>query len=192
LPKNAPALGADLSKGFVVGGTSSGGHMANPLVHRARDEGLQPPITGVHLTVAPTLAPQALTEAYRDIYKSRDALRDGYTLTQKSIDLYDREVQPDFNSALWSPLLWPTGHAGLPPTFFQICGADMLRDDSLIYERELRVNHGIMTKVFIYSGLPHVFWYTHPYLSTSKRFLTDTIAGEGWLLGEHEDKERVL
>ncbi|KAJ5657143.1 uncharacterized protein N7484_000792 [Penicillium longicatenatum] len=80
LSKNAPALGADLSKGFVVGGTSSGGHIANPLVHRARDEGLQPPITGVHLTVAPTLAPQALTEAYRDIYKSRDALRDGYTL----------------------------------------------------------------------------------------------------------------
>ncbi|KAJ6003494.1 Alpha/beta hydrolase fold-3 [Penicillium sp. IBT 35674x] len=192
LSRNSQVLGADPSKGFVVGGTSSGGHIANPLIHRARDEGLQPPITGVHLTVAPTLAPQALTEAYRDIYKSRYDLRDGFTLTQESIELYDREVQPDFSSALWSPLLWPTGHADLPPTFFQVCGADMLRDDALIYERELRLNHGIMTKVIVYSGLPHVFWYTHPSLSASKKFLVNTIAGVGWLLGEDVDQENVL
>ncbi|PWY62100.1 alpha/beta-hydrolase [Aspergillus eucalypticola CBS 122712] len=183
ITKNAGALGADLTKGFVFGGTSSGAHIANPLVHRARDECLYPPITGVHLNVAPTLAPQALTDAYRDLYKSREDLKDGYTLTSKSITLYDEELQPDFQYPLWSPLLWPTGHDNLPPTFFQVCGADLLRDDALIYERELRLKHDVKTKIVVYQGLPHVFWYTHPSLRASEQFAQDTVSGLGWLLG---------
>ncbi|KAL4738270.1 alpha/beta-hydrolase [Aspergillus similis] len=161
----------------------SGAHIANPLVHRARDQKLHPPITGVYLNTPPTLAPQALTDTYRDIYKSRDALKDGFTLTGKSIEMYDQELQPDFASPLWSPLLWPTGHASIPPTFFQICGADLLRDDALIYERELRLKYGVKTRAIVYQGLPHVFWYTHPSLTASKRFTVDTVSGVAWLLG---------
>ncbi|KGO40258.1 Alpha/beta hydrolase fold-3 [Penicillium expansum] len=184
LAKNANTIGADPLEGFVFGGTSSGAHIANALVHRARDENLQPPITGVYLNAAPTLAPQAMTDEYRDLSKSREALKDGHTLNSKSIELYDHEIQPDFSSPLWSPLLWPTGHGDLPPTFFQICGADLLRDDSLIYEREMRVRNGLKTKAIVYQGLPHVFWYTHPSLSASKRFEEDTILGVGWLFGD--------
>lgn len=167
----------------MFGGTSSGAHIANPLVHRARDEGLNPPITGVYLNVPPTLAAQALTNEYRDLYRSREDLKDGYTLTSKSIALYDEELQPDFQSPLWSPLLWPTGHADMPPTFFQVCGADLLRDDALIYERELRLKNDVKTKLIVYQGLPHVFWYTHPSLRASKQFAQDTVSGLGWLLG---------
>ncbi|KAL2823733.1 alpha/beta-hydrolase [Aspergillus cavernicola] len=183
LSKSASSLGADPLQGFIFGGTSSGAHIANPLVHRGRDEMLYPRITGVYLNVPSTLAPQAITDEYRGLYNSREALKDGYTLTSKSIELYDQEYEPDFTSPLWSPLLWPTGHLNLPPTFFQICGADLLRDEALIYERELRLKSGVKTRVIVYSGLPHVFCYTHPFLSASRAFAKDAVLGVGWLLG---------
>lgn len=187
LSEHASEIGADLTKGFVFGGTSAGGHIAIPLTHRARDEGLQPPLTGVYLNVTPSLVPQSLTddlvEKYKNLYQSRGVLKDGITLSTVSMDFYDEAVEPNFSSPLWSPLLWPTGHGGLPPTFFQICGADMLRDDALIYERELRLDHGIKTRVTMYEGLPHIFWYNYPDHSASKKFVEDASIGLGWLLG---------
>ncbi|KAL4937904.1 alpha/beta hydrolase fold-domain-containing protein [Aspergillus oleicola] len=158
LSEHASSLGADLMKAFVFGGTSSGAHIANPLFHRARDEMLHPPI-------------QAFTSIRRRPWH------------RKSIEMYDQDIQPDFASPLWSPLLWPTGYASIPPTFFQICGANLLRDDALIYERELRLKYGVKTKAIVYQVLPHGFWYTHPSLTASKRFAEDTVCGVGWLLG---------
>ncbi|KAH6982603.1 Alpha/Beta hydrolase protein, partial [Ilyonectria destructans] len=182
LSDNASSLGANLFKGFVLGGTSAGGHLAIPLIHKARDEKLSPPITGVYLNVTPALAPQAVPDKYQYLYRSRQVLSNGLSLTSKSIDMYDQVMVPEFSSPLWSPLLWPTGHGDLPPHFFQICGADMLRDEALIYERELKQNH-VKTEVIVYQGLPHVFWYDYPSHSVSKRFVTDITRGLGWLLG---------
>ena len=34
----------------------------------------------------------------------------------------------------------------------------MVRDESLIYERALREEYGVKTKLDIYPGLPHIFW----------------------------------
>ncbi|KAF4337909.1 alpha beta hydrolase fold-3 [Fusarium beomiforme] len=183
LSKNAEILQADLTRGFIFGGTSAGSHLSIPLAHKARDEGLSPPITGLYHCVPPALMPQALTEKYKPLYNSREQLKNGMTLTEKSTEMYDKAVEPDFTSPLWNPLLWPTGHKGLPPSFFQICGADLLRDEALIYERELRVKSGVRTKVIVYEGLPHVFWYDYPTHSASVRFADDAVAGLGWLLG---------
>ncbi|RMJ14313.1 hypothetical protein CDV36_006033 [Fusarium kuroshium] len=183
LSKNASSLGADLTKGFILGGSSAGGHISIPLSHRARDEGLSPPLTGVYLGVTPSLPPQALTPKYVPFYRSREALKDGMTLTSKSTALYDVAVEPDFASPLWSPLLWPTGHTDLPPTFFQICGADLPRDEALIYERELRLEHGTKTRIIVYPGLPHIFWYNYPSHSAAKKYVDDTSFALGWLLG---------
>jgi acetyl esterase/lipase len=83
------------------------------------------------------------------MYNSREALKDGYTLTSKSIALYDEELKPDFHSPLWSPLIWPGGHGNTPRTAFQVCGADLFRDEALIYERELRVKNGIDTRIVV-------------------------------------------
>lgn len=100
--------------------------------------------------------------------------------------MYDQVMVPEFSSPLWSPLLWPTGHGDLPPHFFQICGADMLRDEALLYERELKQNH-VKTEVIVYQGLPHVFWYDYPSHSVSKKFVTDITRGLGWLLGREDE-----
>ena len=40
-------LGADPSKGFIVGGTSAGGNLTDVVGHLARDENLLPPLTGL-------------------------------------------------------------------------------------------------------------------------------------------------
>jgi acetyl esterase/lipase len=130
------------------------------------------------------LPPQALTEKYKPLYGSRDQLSNGVTLTAKATNMYDVAVEPDFKSPLWNPLLWPTGHANMPPTFFQICGADLLRDEALIYERELRKEHGVNTKAVVYQGLPHVFWYNYPTHSQAEKYYVDAARGIGWLLGK--------
>lgn len=66
--KNAPSFGGDLSKGFLVGGVSAGGNFAGALAYVARDEGLQPPITGLLLSIPCCLMPQAfhLLPQYKD------------------------------------------------------------------------------------------------------------------------------
>jgi acetyl esterase/lipase len=183
LSKNAASLQADPTHGFIFGGTSAGSHFSIPLAHQARDEKLSPPITGLYHCVPPALMPQALTDKYKPLYNSREQLKNGMTLTAKSTGMYDKAVEPDFTSPLWNPLLWPTGHKNLPPSFFQICGADLLRDEALIYERELRVESGVKTKTVVYEGLPHVFWYDYPTHSASARFAEDAVSGLGWLLG---------
>ncbi|KAJ8107829.1 hypothetical protein OPT61_g8595 [Boeremia exigua] len=183
LVANADTFHADPNLGLVFGGTSAGSHISIPLAHKARDEGLSPPITGLYHCIPPALPPQALTDEFRPLYRSREQLKDGLTLSAKSTEVYDVAVSPDFSSPLWSPLLWPTGHGNLPPTFFQICGADLLRDEALIYERELRLHEGITTRTIVYEGLPHIYWYNYPTHSASSKFVQDSVKGLGWLLG---------
>jgi acetyl esterase/lipase len=82
-------------------------------------------------------------------------------------------------------LLWPTGHADLPPTYFQICGMDPLRDEGLIYEQALREEWGVRTRMDIYPGLPHGFWSFYPEADFSKKHLMDTMNGMEWLLEQN-------
>lgn len=50
--KNATSLGADpRSAGFIIGGGSAGGSITAVLAHLARDEQLDPPLTGQYLCV---------------------------------------------------------------------------------------------------------------------------------------------
>jgi acetyl esterase/lipase len=85
-------------------------------------------------------------------------------------------------SPLASPVIFPTGHQNLPPTYFQICGMDPLRDETLIYERILREECGVKTRVDLYPGLPHGFWSWFPEAGFSKKQLKDSMEGMAWLL----------
>lgn len=71
---NAPNFGGNLETGFIVGGNSGGGTWASIAVHLARDEGLQPPITGCYLT-GPILG---------DEYKGKDG---------ELLHLYDQNTE---------------------------------------------------------------------------------------------------
>ncbi|CAK7217048.1 hypothetical protein SCUCBS95973_003019 [Sporothrix curviconia] len=161
--QNASKLGADLSEGFVLGGTSAGGNISIVLSHMARDEKL-PPLTGVYMNVPLVMAPEAVPEKYKQYYQSREQNALAPILNKAFMDMYTTAYAPSdkgsfLSSYIWSPINWPGGdkaHVGMPRTYFQICGLDVLRDEGLIYERVLREEYGVSTKVDIYPGLPHI------------------------------------
>jgi len=79
----------------------------------------------------------------------------------KFMQAFREAIGPDVNSPLWAPFDQghpdgiAAGHLGMPRTYFQVCGMDMNRDDGLIYERVLREECRVPTRVDVYSGFPH-------------------------------------
>ncbi|KAJ9610806.1 hypothetical protein H2200_005583 [Cladophialophora chaetospira] len=180
--KNAVSFGGDLTKGFVVAGVSAGANMTATLSHLYRDEGHAPPITGLYLSIPSLLAPEAVPDRYKESYRSRDENKDAPVLNERALKLFRNLYQDDPRSPLMSPFVFETGHENLPPTYFQVGGMDPLRDEALIYERVLREEHGIATRVDLYPGLPHGFWSWWPNAEFSKKHARDSIEGLRWLL----------
>ncbi|OMP85463.1 AB hydrolase superfamily protein B1A11.02 [Diplodia seriata] len=175
-------LGADPSKGFLVGGSSAGANIAAVVSHLARDEKVSPPLTGVFLAVPTTLPEGAVPEKYKDRYRSRDESK-SYEMSDpmamlEAMSLY----QGDDTSPLYAPFNWPTGHAGLPRTYLAVCGMDPLRDEGLLYEYVLRTESRVETKMDFYPGMPHGFWAVYSQFEASKKANADIIAGWAWLL----------
>ena len=125
---NAASLGSNPSKGFIVGGISSGANISNAVAHIARDKADQVPITGVWLCcsgarVAPKLADK-LPEKYRERYLSRsqEECVSG-PASNPGHEKFKECLKPDLDSELYSPLIWPNeggyGHTFFPKTYFQ-------------------------------------------------------------------------
>ena len=91
--------------------------------------------------------------------------------------------QSDEHDPLYAPFSHSKGYADLPPAYFQICRLGPLRDDLLIYERVLREEYGIKTKLDIYRGLPHGFRASFSMLKPADKFRGDMVEGMGWLFG---------
>lgn len=189
---NAESWGADLSTGFIIGGTSAGGNITAVLAHLARDEKLLSPLTGQYLCIPCILPPTVVPAKYREYYLSREQNVDAPVVNVAALDMFMRAYKPDDNDGvLWAIFNHPKGHAGLPATLFQVDGLDPLRDEAIIYEHVLR-EQGISTKMFVYPGLPHGSFGFFPFLKTSDQFRMDQIEGMGWLLGRTPDFSRVI
>ncbi|KAJ5497563.1 Alpha/Beta hydrolase protein [Penicillium fimorum] len=171
---NASSFGSDLSKGFVIGGSSAGGNLAIVTAHRAMRENLSPSLTGVVAIVPPCLDEQ---NANSPVCNAKD------------IELWTSWWEPDFQSVDFSPLNSDISLAGMPPTYLQVDGMDTLRDDGLIYEKLLR-DHGIATRLDVYPGMPHAHWMW-PEHSLSTKSHIDPLSGIGWLLGQELEREEV-
>ncbi|KAF2170150.1 hypothetical protein M409DRAFT_35989 [Zasmidium cellare ATCC 36951] len=181
---NASALGADPSKGFIIGGTSAGGNLAAVVSHQWLDDKLTPKITGCLLKIPAVLNSSAYPEKYRKDLQSWDQLEFAAILSRKACDLLMNNYVPnedDRKGPLMSPLLWKSGHKGLPPQYLQICGADPLRDEALVYDRVLR-EEGVKTRVEVYPGVPHGFWSLFPQMKASQKFMDDSVKAFKWLL----------
>ena len=178
-------MGADPSKGFIIGGTSAGGNITAVISLLARDEKLSPPVTGTLLMIPFYVAHQFIPESWKSEYKSWEQNKDAPILSQRACNLFVDNYLPDESKRgdpLFSVALWPTGLAGLPPAVFQICGQDPLRDEAFLIEREMREKHGIKTKTLVYPGQPHGFFSVMPTLDASKKFVEDSVDGVKWLL----------
>ncbi|KAF8583008.1 hypothetical protein K439DRAFT_1617814 [Ramaria rubella] len=189
---NALSVSADLTKGLLIGGCSTGGNLAAVVTLKARDDPLlKGKITGLILQT-PVICPHTVyPEKCKSELLSMEQNKETALLTRNAlVDSWGKNVlnsrltadygAPDLTSADVAPLL-ATSHKELPPTYFQICGLDPLRDEAFLYDKILRENE-VPTKVAVYSGLQHVFWIVEPLMSSSKRFREDTLDGIKWLL----------
>ena len=159
--------------------------MTAVVAHLCRDEKMSPPITGCHLMIPFYCYHENIPESYKPDYKSWEQNAEAPILTQKACNLFMNNYLPsesERSDPLFSVSLWKTGHGGLPPSYFQICGQDPLRDEALIVERAMREKEGIKTKVDVYPGLPHGFWSIAPTMKASERFVNDSVEGVKWLL----------
>ena len=126
-----------------------------------------------------------IPDKYRTNYYSWEQNKDAPILSRKACDLFIDNYAPndeERKDPLFSPWLWETGHKDLPPAFFQICGQDPLRDEPLIFERLMREEEGIKTKVELYPGQPHGFHSVAPKMKASEKFVEDSVMGVKWLL----------
>jgi acetyl esterase/lipase len=93
---------------------------------------------------------------------------------------------PELGTSLYDTFNDPSGHADLPPAYLQASGGDMLRDDSIIYERVLREEYKIPTRIDIYKGMPHMFWSFFPTFKTTRQWREDMVEGVRWLLQQRK------
>ncbi|CAI7594466.1 unnamed protein product [Penicillium bialowiezense] len=187
---NASSLGADLSEGFVIGGSSAGASLAGVTAHRALRENLSPPLTGVLANIPPLLDEDIVPEKYKHLYLSREQNANGAVCNAKDLRVWMGWWEPDFHSVDYSPVNSDVPLAGLPPHYIQVDGMDTLRDDGLIYEKLLR-DEGVATRLVVYPGMPHGHWGLWPNHSLSKVAHIDTIYGIGWLLGNEVAREKI-
>lgn len=184
---NIEKLGANPKRGFFLGGASAGGNFVSVLSHIARDEKIKPELTGLWHMVPTLIHPADLDEETMTQFRSYKETIHAPVITPKIMDIFFENYQPTPKSPLVNPLYYPTGHKDLPPSFFQCCGWDPLRDEGIAYEKALKAA-GNETRLIVYEGVPHCFWVYYPMLSLRKKYFEDAIDGFTWLLS-HVKKE---
>ena len=188
---NASRFSADPSVGLVVGGESNGAVITSLIALRARETSHTPQITGLYFAAPAFIStPETIPEKYRDQYRSQRDKRcvNAPVLDASTRRFFDKAYDPDITSPLYRALnVQPLSkHARVAPkAYFQICGMDILRDDGLIYEQILRES-GVVTKIDVYEGMPHIFWNVFTWVKKTARWKKETRWGVGWLL----DRER--
>jgi len=151
-------LPADPRMGFVVGGASAGGSLAAAMCQLSRDEGLAPPLTGQFLCVPALLWWDVVPGKWTAEYKSRtESTSDPVLKLREGKDRTTESLKADHSSTLFCPLLH-RNLRGLAPAYFQLAGLDPLRDEGLLYERVLREEGGVLTRLEVYEGYGHMFW----------------------------------
>lgn len=69
---NAQRFGANPASGFILGGNSTGATLGAIVSLIARDEGLNPPLTGQVLSNPTVVEPEQLPKEFKSIYLARE------------------------------------------------------------------------------------------------------------------------
>lgn len=136
---NQALFGGDISRGFLIGGQSAGSNYGAVLAYRARDDSFfeNRRLSGTILQLPIVLHPDAHPEKYKDELLSVDECRDTPLLNGEQMKITWVELGAEPLNPECSPFLY-SSHAGLPPTYLQVCGQDPLRDEALVYEKLLK------------------------------------------------------
>ncbi|KAH7161243.1 Alpha/Beta hydrolase protein [Dactylonectria macrodidyma] len=182
-------LNTDLSRGFILGGTSAGANFTGGLSHLARDEGLSPKLTGLVFLAGSFCHPDVRPKEYLDRILSVDEINDAPGLTRKSINYFAGLYGAPPSDKRLSPLLFDSHANTAQKAYFAICGWDPRRDEAILLDQLLQ-KAGLSTKAHIYQGLPHGFWTTCPDLPASKEWLEHLLEGMRWMIGWDRVDER--
>ncbi|KAK3181309.1 hypothetical protein K4F52_007323 [Lecanicillium sp. MT-2017a] len=180
--QNAASLGINPKKGLLVAGESAGADLALVVSHLYRDTNISPPLTGVYAAIPSAVNDETIPAKYKDRFISMTQNADSPIVSRESLKLIHKLYKPDPTSPLAYPLASPT-HSGLPKTYFQACGLDVLRDCALVLEQAYR-DSGVPTKIDVYPGLPHGFWAVYSDLKVTQQHTEDTREALKWLLAE--------
>jgi acetyl esterase/lipase len=185
---HATELGADPTRGFLVGGISSGANFSAVLTRRAVEAGLEPRVTGTWAPIFMGLNEEgAVPEDYKTLWTSHEQHRDALVIDADKAGTMWEYYKPKVMSPLFNPLAPPLDKIGaMPKMFLQVAGHDMFRDDGLILAYALQ-DHGVDVKLEVYPGVCHSFWVFARGLTISKRFVREIVEGFAWLLGVSKD-----
>ncbi|KAJ9651238.1 hypothetical protein H2198_009467 [Neophaeococcomyces mojaviensis] len=201
----------DVNKGFILGGTSAGSTISASISHlynnhRTTNPHLHlPPLTALFLSCGTCLSPRCVPSTYTPYYLSYEQNKDCPPLDRSfhnmlraaskadltSPIMVSLDQQPDLNRP--SPA---TDHTWLKDghvkVYFQACGQDISRDDTLIYERMLREEVGVETRLDLYAGFGHCFWAIpriYAEMEMTKARTRHSVEGIGWLLRREVDSQ---
>ncbi|PLB49999.1 lipase/esterase [Aspergillus steynii IBT 23096] len=184
LSAHGASLGANLTQGFVVGGVSAGGNLAISVTHRSilHSDELVNPITGLWAANPITTNGESVPLEALQGWVSRTQNADAPCLSSEDLEYLEGLLRVDPMSPVFSPFADLCVFPALPPLYVQVSGMDPLRDDGLVYEAVAR-EMGVQTRLDVYAGMPHGFFYYFPALNQSVRFMGDAYRNLGWLLG---------
>jgi alpha/beta hydrolase fold len=91
---NEKTLRADLSEGFLPGGTFAGGNIAILLSHLARDEEITPALAGIYPNFPLILAPEAVPKTWKTLNRSREQSASSPVLNKPFMDMYTWSYAP--------------------------------------------------------------------------------------------------
>lgn len=194
-------IAVDLSRGFVVGGVSSGGTAAAIIsaLYAAASAGVpgyaQPnpikePFTGAFVGLPFLVTEQMLPEEYKgQLLSRRDAERTAYL--EALIGTY-------LHTPWFSPLNFGEGTEKLagthPPKIFTYSTSlDVFRDDAAIYNKWLARLPGTQRRLVEVPDEDHVAWVSPTWPASHTRKIKEiTLDGMGWLLGREWDRTQEL
>lgn len=189
--ENAASVGADTSKGFLIGGAEAGAHLAAACAVRARrtgTDGLAVALTG-QVLIVPTLMtwPDAqIQPEWASRLRSHSEMADAPVLNSRlfqmfmeALDVPESEKHKGENFPMWERDM-----KGLPPAYIPMDECDPTRDQAFLYA-ELLQQAGVLTRTDYYRGLPNMF-VQFPELPTTLKAGGHLAAGVAWLLQERK------
>lgn len=191
IAEHASELGADPTKGFVVGGISAGGTLTSIITNASLSEKFKYPVTGQWLSIPSLMDEVTVPEKYKQYFLSRQHNVEVPILPLSALDALAKHLEWDEKSWLRYPVLSDVPLSKMPPAYLQADGLDPLRDDALIYEEMLK-EAGVKTKIDLYPGCPHGHFGLMPGIEISNKATADIMVGMGWLLGKSVSPEEGL
>ncbi|KAG8533620.1 uncharacterized protein KY384_001360 [Bacidia gigantensis] len=156
---NASTLGADVNKGFLVGGAEAGAHLAAICTIRARNKYPNIAISGQCLIVPTLIAwpdpeiPKEWEDGLMSHVEQADAPILNEALYEQLVDALNvpaEQKRVGENFPMWGPL------HDLPRAYLAMDECDPTRDQGFLYEKLLR-RAGVNTRTDYYRGLPNMF-----------------------------------